>query len=288
MTVTWGPRPVVCVLGPTAGARHGRPLELGSVRGRRLLAYLALRAGEHPTRDEALEVVWPGGPPRTAPKSLANMVHRLRGQLGEDAVVWHGSGYRLDPAQVDLDHRDFESEARRATVVLAAGQPALAVHHARHALARWRGRPWCDLEHVDDAVFDRERLVELHTGLHEVLAEATLATGSTHEAVAMAQELTASHPFRERAWWVLALGLHRDRRRRHSLATLQRARSTLAEVGLDPGPELRDLESRVVADDPVLCDDAVFGWGPLLLPVSSTPLVTLPAPSPVLVAGLRW
>ncbi len=281
MTVTWGPRPVLDVLGPIAGAHRGQALDLGSVLGRRLLAYLALREGGHPTREEALEVVWPDGPPRTAPKSLANLVHRLRGQLGDLAVVWHGSGYRLDPAQVDLDHRDFDHAAHEASTLLASGRPTAAAARAAYASSLWRGTPWAELDHVDDAVFDRARLVELRTGVRETLAEATLATGATLDAIAMAQELTTAHPYRERAWWILALALHRDRRRRHSLATLQAARATLVEVGLDPGPELLELEGRVLADDPSLAGNEVFGW-------STVPSAPSASPSALLVTGLRW
>jgi len=287
MTVTWGPRPMLCVLGPTIGLHDGRPLEFGSTLGRRLLAYLALRGGEHPTRDEVLDVVWPDGPPRTAPKSLANLVHRARTQLGDEVVVWHGSGYRLDPAALRTDHDEFERAAHRAAELLAAGHAAAALQDAQRALTLWRGTPWSELDHVDDAIFDRERLSELHTGLQETVAECTLAIGCTHESVAVAQELTCSHPFRERAWWVLALALHRDRRRRHSLATLQQARSTLAEVGLDPGIELIELERRVLADDPGLLCDSVFGWHQELtpLPAVSDPEV---ARGERLAAALLW
>src|SRR5439155_9179724 len=58
---------------------------------------------------------------------------------------------------------------------------------------------------------------------------------------------------RERLWAHLMLALYRDGRQAEALETYRRARKALAEeVGLEPGPELRALEHRILNQAPEL------------------------------------
>ncbi|MFI0897360.1 BTAD domain-containing putative transcriptional regulator [Streptomyces sp. NPDC020983] len=60
----------------------------------------------------------------------------------------------------------------------------------------------------------------------------------------------AAHPWREPAWGLLARALHRAGRQADALATLRRARTMLADrLGLDPGPELRQVEAEILGGD---------------------------------------
>ncbi|HEX6919502.1 MAG TPA: BTAD domain-containing putative transcriptional regulator, partial [Actinomycetes bacterium] len=90
------------------------------------------------------------------------------------------------------------------------------------------------------------RLDELHTLAVEHRAEAALALGLAAETVPDLEPHAAAHPLREEAWRLLALALYRSGRQGDALATLRRARATLAdELGVDPGPALTRLEAAV-------------------------------------------
>ncbi|MGE4164340.1 MAG: BTAD domain-containing putative transcriptional regulator, partial [Vicinamibacterales bacterium] len=63
--------------------------------------------------------------------------------------------------------------------------------------------------------------------------------------------MVAAEPLRERRWELLILALHRCGRRGEALQTYQRARETLVEqLGIEPGPGLRELELAVLGGDP--------------------------------------
>ncbi|WP_433578242.1 BTAD domain-containing putative transcriptional regulator [Nocardia brasiliensis] len=68
--------------------------------------------------------------------------------------------------------------------------------------------------------------------------------------VAALSEAVIQMPYRERRWELPALGLFRSGRQADALAQLRRARQLLREeIGVEPGPALRDLESRLLDHD---------------------------------------
>jgi DNA-binding SARP family transcriptional activator len=63
----------------------------------------------------------------------------------------------------------------------------------------------------------------------------------------------AEAPYRERRWELPALGLYRSGRQSHALAEVRRLRRLLIEgLGVEPEPRLRNLEQRILAQDPTL------------------------------------
>jgi Bacterial transcriptional activator domain/Berberine and berberine like/AAA ATPase domain len=68
----------------------------------------------------------------------------------------------------------------------------------------------------------------------------------------------AEHPFRERLQAQHMLALYRLARRAAALESYRRARGALVEeLGLEPGPELRELERAILVDDPALLADGL-------------------------------
>ena len=62
-----------------------------------------------------------------------------------------------------------------------------------------------------------------------------------------------AHPYQERLWTLLITGLYRSGRQADALAACGRVRALLVdELGLEPGPELRDLEHRILTHDDAL------------------------------------
>jgi len=87
----------------------------------------------------------------------------------------------------------------------------------------------------------------------ESRAEALLAAGRHGEVIAELETLTAAHPLRERLWSLRMLALYQAGRQADALRAYADLRSILAgELGIEPGPALRDLHARVVRQDPAL------------------------------------
>jgi Bacterial transcriptional activator domain len=82
---------------------------------------------------------------------------------------------------------------------------------------------------------------------------ADLHLGRHGEVVAELRQLVAAHPLQEQFHAQLMLALYRSGRPPDALTAYQEARWVLAdEVGIDPGPELRQLQQRILAADPEL------------------------------------
>ncbi|MBI0384771.1 AfsR/SARP family transcriptional regulator, partial [Streptomyces albiflaviniger] len=125
--------------------------------------------------------------------------------------------------------------------------PDGALPRLEEALSRWRGPAYAEFADEGWARGERSRLAELRLHAVERQAEARLALGRAAEAVPDLEAHLAEHPWREGAWRALALALYRTGRQGDALAVLRRARTLLVEqLGVDPGPELRRLETDIL------------------------------------------
>ena len=83
--------------------------------------------------------------------------------------------------------------------------------------------------------------------------DADLELGRSDELIPELETLVRDHPLRERFLGQLMLALYRSGRQAEALAALQGARHRLAEeLGLEPGPQLRELEQQILQHDPAL------------------------------------
>src|SRR3984893_1083963 len=129
---------------------------------------------------------------------------------------------------------------------LAATAPSRASNVLGEALMLWRGPALAGLEESfarDAAV----RLDELRVDCTEVRMAAELELGRHHDVVAELELLARRQPLRERRRAELVVALYRCGRPSDALAACRRLRHTLdSELGVQPGPELRDLELAVL------------------------------------------
>jgi DNA-binding SARP family transcriptional activator len=235
------------VLGPLEARDNGRELELGVGRQRALLALLVLHEGETLSLDRVVDALWGERAPASAAKVVHGYVSQLRRALGAKVIVTRGSGYLLGVAETDA--AEFERLLETADRQDARGAAATL----REALVLWRGRAYADVEYEPWAQAEIARLEELRLIALEERVEADLQLGRAERVVPELEALVGEHPLREHLAVLLMLALYRSGRQAEALEAYAAARRRLvAELGIEPGPELRDLQRRILAQDPEL------------------------------------
>ena len=244
------------ILGPLeVWTDGGRKLDLTG-KQRALLAVLVLHANEAVSTDRLIDALWGAEPPDTAGKALQVYVSRLRKLLepeGKALLVTQPPGYGLDLEGHELDLRRFERLRADAGQAMVDGDPAKAEAQLREALSLWRGPPLADFAFEPFAQNEIARLDELHLAALEEWIDALLALGRHVDAVGEVELLVAKHPLRERLRAQLILALYRSRRQAEALDAYQASRRELVdELGIEPSPELQELERQILRQDPSL------------------------------------
>ena len=247
------------LLGPLEGSKGGDVLALGGQKPRALLAVLALEPGRVVSVDRLVEALWPGDPPETAAHAIQVYVSQLRKTLGADLLLTRPPGYVLELEPEQVDAHGFAHLAEEGRTALESGDPAAAESALRDALALWRGPALADFLYEPFAQTEIARLEELRTAVLEERIEADLALARHAELVSELEALVQAQPLRERPRAQLMLALYRSGRQADALAAYRSARGTLVEeLGVEPGPELRELEAAILRqDESLLLDDAV-------------------------------
>ena len=239
------------LLGPLEVSFDGAEVPVRGTRQRELLALLLLQAGQVVSLDRLMDALWGENQPAAGLMALRVRVSQLRKALGPggERLVTRATGYALVVEPGELDLQLFERALDRAAAALA-DDPAAAVEHANTALSLWRGTPLADIAYSSYAQAAIARLQELRALALELRVEAELALGRHNRVVGELQQLVAEHPLRERLWGQLMLALYRDGRQADALAAYRAARERLVEdIGIEPGPGLRALESAILAQD---------------------------------------
>jgi predicted ATPase/DNA-binding SARP family transcriptional activator len=244
------------VLGPVEVDDGGQATAPSRAKERCLLAVLLADANRVVSADRVAEALWPGqNRPEDAVRSVQTYVSRLRSSLGPAGgrLLTSPPGYLLRVDPDELDARRFEHLLEEARSRRLDQEPEAALGLLDQALSLWRGPPYGELRDEEFALGDAVRLEELRLVAVEERVDARLATGRHEEAVAELEALCAEHPLRERLRSQLMVALYRSGRQAEALRTFEAYRRLLAEeLGLDPSPELRALESQILGHDPVL------------------------------------
>lgn len=237
------------MLGPFEVRDGDRLMTLGGPRERAVLALLALQPGRAVPVDRIIDVLWSESPPKTALKTLQTYVSRLRRSVGE-SLRTVGAGYALEVSPHDVDAVTFATGIDAGRRLAEDGRAAVALDLIESALAQWRSEPLAEFSFSAALAAEATRLTELRVAGREAAVRARLALGRHDEAVPELASLLDDHPLRESLWHDLIVALYRSGRQADALRAFQRARRTLVdELGIEPGPELRDLERRVLAQD---------------------------------------
>jgi predicted ATPase/DNA-binding SARP family transcriptional activator len=250
----------VAVLGPVEVRRDGALVPVPPGKTTELLVRLALDAGTPVRADRLIEELWGGHASRNA---LQAKVSKLRRALGDPGrVSGDGSSYVLHVDSVD------------ARTVLT-GDDQLPLFRGELPAYDWF-EPW------------RDRLEEARLRLLERSWAGRLDDGVIGDLTAAVE----AYPLREVLWQLLITALYRAGRQADALDAYRRVRTILAaELGVDPGPALRELEGRILRQDLPARGNLPATGGPLIgrdadlaavrTLLAAAPLVTLVGPAGV-------
>jgi DNA-binding SARP family transcriptional activator/tetratricopeptide (TPR) repeat protein len=220
--------------------------DLPGRQGRLLLAYLAVNRERACPRSELIDVLWPEQPPAAADAALSALLSKLRRALGEGALSGRSELQLTPGVAVEVDVEQAAATARRAETALQDENPDAAVAAARAALAACAGAflPDCD---GPWPLTQRRTLDGVRVRAYEALAEASLGTGATAEAVDAARAAAALAPFRESAHRLLMEAHEAAGNPAEALRAFEGLRLLLREeLGTAPGPAAMAVYDRIL------------------------------------------
>lgn len=278
------------VLGPFEVLLDGKPVDLGPRKQRAVLAALTIEANRVVSLDRLIDELWGEEPPAQAIGTLQAYVSNLRRVLEPNrtpreppkVLVTQSPGYVLRVPKGSLDSARFEALAAEGRGLLTE-DPAAARLLLDEALSLWRGSALADFAFESFAQAEAARLDELRLVTREDRFQADLDLGAHDSAVPQLEAAVSANPLRERLTGMLMLALYRAGRQADALGAYQAARNTLVEeLGIDPGPSLRRLESDILSQEPSLDWRSPGGERVTATPAEPPPVDPLsqaPAPS---------
>jgi DNA-binding SARP family transcriptional activator/Tfp pilus assembly protein PilF len=241
------------LLGPLVVRRDGQVISVPGGKPRAVLAALLLNADQQVAAGQLAEVLWGADPPPSARESLQNHVKRLRQALGPDGrarIVTRPGGYAIRVASGELDVTRFQAALTSARAAARDRSWDKASAQASAALLLWRGEPLADVGSELLAQRMLPHLTEIWLQARETRLEAEIELGRHAETVVELRRLVAEHPLREHLHALLMLALRQCGQRADALTAYQAARRILiAELGAEPGPELRREHEQILVSD---------------------------------------
>jgi DNA-binding SARP family transcriptional activator len=227
--------------------------------------------------DQLIEAVWHEDPPFTARGQIQVCISALRKLFVEagypDAIRTRGPGYVLELGPDEVDSLIFTAKLAAAREQIDAGRTVEAARALRGALSLWRG-PALSGIHSDLVRRGATALEEKRLAAMEDRIRLELTLGWHEELIPELHALVGEYPLRERLHAFLMLALYRSGRPADALTAYRRTREILVEeVGLEPGPELQQLERSILNRDSAL-------ELPPASPVPSTVASSQPEPAP--------
>ncbi|WP_052706154.1 AfsR/SARP family transcriptional regulator [Streptomyces rubellomurinus] len=245
------------ILGALDVRANGTPVPVAGARQRTILSMLLLFANRVVSVDALADAVWHGNPPNTFVNQIAICVSGLRktfkAAVGrDDLIVTMHPGYMLFVGEHRIDAVEFEECTARAREAARVGDAAGAVALLETALGMWRG-PALEGVAGERVEAGAARLAELRLDAYEELTALRLELGQHRELVGELSAFIRENGLREQARAHLMLAQYRCGRRAEALETFREGRRLLIEeLGIEPGPALRELHEAVLADSPRL------------------------------------
>ena len=264
----------VRLFGELEAVADGVPVPVRGAKQRALLALLALQRGRPVSADRLIDVLWGDGQASNPANALQAQIGQLRRAFGAAAILTSEAGYALAVGPEDVDVVRFGQLVAEGRRLAGDGEAARASAALGEALGLRRGEPLAEFADAGFADAERAHLDELTLVAVEARAGAELMLGRHGELAGELEPLCRQHPLREHLWELHILALYRTGRQAEALRAYTEVRDRLVgELGIDPGPALRELQARILAQDPSLT--------PASAPASTTASATAsPAPVP--------
>jgi DNA-binding SARP family transcriptional activator/tetratricopeptide (TPR) repeat protein len=244
------------VLGPIQVRDGDQWRSLGAPKWRALLAALLVRSGQGVSVEQLIDDLWGDEPPRNGANQIHGYVVRLRRALDDPEgtiLTSRSPGYALRIDELDVDVRRFDDLLAQGLDAQRGGDAERAAKVLSEALGLWRGPALADAPSTLLVQTEANRLEERRLVALEARIDADLTLGRHDVLVPELKVLTQEHPLRERFWAQLMLGLYRSGRQSDALAAYQRLYRLLDdEIGVEPGPPVRELHQQILASDPSL------------------------------------
>ncbi|QXE34557.1 tetratricopeptide repeat protein [Streptomyces sp. GMY02] len=260
------------ILGPVRAWRREEEVTLGPPQQRVLLAVLLAHAGRPVSMDTMVDALWGEEPPASAANAVYRQMGELRRRLEPGLppratgrwLVRESGGYRLNADVDTLDLLSFRDLIGRARAANRSGDLDKSVALFLEAVDLRQGPtaagiPAESRAHPVFTALDREYLIAVKEA-----TDTALDHGAAERLLMVLHRVAAEHPLDEPLQARLVLVLAAAGHRAEALDTWQKVRAELAaELGISPGPELREAQTRVLrTDSPATGDGADRRTGP--------------------------
>lgn len=214
---------------------------------RLLVAALSAAVNHAVSTDQLAEILWGNDPPPSRDNTLQTYVWRVRQVLGSGRITTsEQQNYCLHLTPDELDALRFERYVADATA--SRSEPEVCRKACAEALALWRGVAFGSFADDDPFRLEAIRLDETRMFTTELMLECDLALGREEVAVGALEAMAEEYPYRERIWHLLIAALALNGRRVEAIRACQQLERLLSEVGLEPTPEIRELEESILSD----------------------------------------
>ena len=244
------------ILGPLEVVHDGKQVPVSAPREQILLAMLILEANRVVPVSRLIDAIWDGDPPETARRQVQICVSSLRRTLGAAAgrtvIITRAPGYQLDVPDDAIDAARFDALAAAGRAAAAEGRPLEGISSLRAALGLWRG---CAAAGINSPVAEiaATRMNEQRLMTLEACIELEISRGNHAEVISELAALAKEYPLREKLQAYQMIALYRSGRQADALAVFREVREVfMAELGIDPGEELMQLEKAILNKDPSL------------------------------------
>ncbi|AHH97558.1 AfsR/SARP family transcriptional regulator [Kutzneria albida] len=231
------------MLGPLVVEYDGQVLSLGDTREARLLGLLALSANRPLSLASVADALWTGRPPASHGELVNRYVRRLRLLCGPElrlSAVGRGV-YQLDLAPEQLDLLQFGRLTAQARADYEAGDLEAAYDTYQQALDCWRGPVLAGHEQTGPVVdvLSRQRL-----SATLALADVGRLLGRHEQTIVRLEAVREDEPLHEGLHARLMTALAGALKLYENLST-----RLSAELGIEPGPELRAAQLTVLRQE---------------------------------------
>ncbi len=188
----------------------------------------------------------------------------MRRVLPPGRLITRAPGYALRVFPEELDASQFEELVTEGREALTAGAVEQAARTLRQALSLWQGPALADFRYEPFAQAEIVRLEELRLTCLEERVEADLARALTSVLIPELRRLIRDHPTRERLRGQLMRALYLNGQQAEALEVYHDFRGVLRdELGLDPSPQLRELEGAILRHGSVVAPVSAMTGTPL-------------------------